>query len=171
MISKRAEIYGKAFFEVCADEQTLKNLKALSEAFKDKNSLEFFNSFVISTEEKKQALEMVFKKEDKFIRNLFFLLVEKRALSFLPEIIKTYENLLNNQKSREQGVVYSVKPLSSEEKEKLAQAIGKFLNKKIDLTERTDKKAISGLYVKVGDYVFNDTIQGHLNKFKKLGGL
>lgn len=170
MISKRAETYGKAFFEISSSKAVLQSLKSFSEALNEKESLEFFNSFVISLEDKKKALQASFKNEGEEIERFLFVLLENRALPLLPEIVQAYEKLLFEQQSCERGWVCSANPLSPQEKKELEHALGKFLNKKIDLEERTDKKTIAGFFVQVGDYVFNDTLQGHLNTFKKLGG-
>ncbi len=52
----------------------------------------------------------------------------------------------------------------------IEKSVGSFFKKKVDLESRQDTNLMGGLYVKVGNYIFNDTLECHLKKFKSSGG-
>ncbi len=170
MISKRAENYGKSFFDVESSESVLKSLRTLSEVLKEPVFAEFFNSLVIPLKEKKEVLQKVMGKNNVNLQNFLFLLLDRQACSLLPEIVQTYENLLDEKNSRVRGVIYSFEEMSSQKKKEIEKALEKILKKKVDLVARKDTSLMGGLYIKVGDYIFNDTLECHLRKFQSSGG-
>ena len=168
MISKRAELYGRALFEAVSNQETLEELKQAEEFLKDKEILEFFLSFVVSLEEKKNLLGKI--PLSKLFKNFLFLLLERKTISLISEIRNFYEDSLDEKHSRLKGEIKSPQSLREEEREQLEQIVGKFLKKKVELKEREDKSLIGGLYIKAGAYIFNDSLALHLKRFQTLGG-
>jgi len=169
MISKRAKTYGQALFEVESSELLLESLKVLEQVLKEQVLYDFFNSFVIPLKNKKEELKKVLKDHG-HLQNFLFLLLDKKALSLLPEITQAYEQLLNEKLLRSQGVIYSSEDLSEPNKKQIEDRLSQFLKKKISLISKVDAHLIGGFRVKLKDYVFNDTLEFHLNKFQVSGG-
>ncbi|MGI9548360.1 MAG: ATP synthase F1 subunit delta [Bdellovibrionales bacterium] len=170
MVSKRAEIYGRAFFDILSDEETLNLLKSFSMHLKEEPYKEFFNSSVVSLKNKKEVLQKVLPDQNPHLLNFFKLLLDKKTFSLLGEITLAYENLLNEKHSRIQGVVYSSETLSKDQVQNVEEAIGKILKKKARLQARKAQSVVAGLYVKIGGYIFNDTLINQFKKFQSLGG-
>lgn len=172
MISKRAEIYSEALFSLQSEAVLLESLKVFSAVISEPPTSEFFNSSIIPVEDKKQILQEILKSgsSSKELKNFLFILLDKKAISLLPEITENYQKLFDEKNLIATGTIYSSQILSPEEKTRVEKSIEKFLNKKVDLQEKQDKSLIAGLYVKVAGYVIDDTIGSHLNKFKTFKG-
>ena len=164
MISKRAGIYAQGLFALAPEKTVLDQLQELSLALQAKEK-EFFLSPLIPKKEKKQILTQSMKNLPSLIKNFLFILIDRKALSLLSEITKAFRELLNESLGQVEGEVFSKEPLSLEEKTQLEAALKPLFKKNLLLKQKT-KPFIGGLYIKAGDYIFNDTIQFHLKKFQ-----
>ena len=168
MISRRAKIYARALFELAEEKQAvLDQLHELSEAFKAPEARVFFSP-LISFEKKKAVLKDSLKDLPWSLKNFLFILVQRKALVLLPEIREAFRELLNDSLGRLDGLLYSSQALDEEEKTRLEKALEPFFKKTLRLKQET-KPLIGGFYIKAGDYIFNDTVSFHLNKFFKGG--
>ena len=164
MISKRAEVYAQCLFELCSEKALQDQLEELSLAFQGKERT-FFLSPLISQKEKKKILAHSLTKLSPLLKNFLFVLTDKKALALLPQIKEAYQKILNESLDQVEGEVVSKQPLSIEEKKQLEEALKPIL-KKTPLLRQKQKSLIGGFYIKVGDYIFNDTIQFHLKRFQ-----
>ena len=169
-ISERAEIYARTLFELTPREETLKHIQTVKKALTDPRLEEFLKSPLVSRKKKKEILKPVLKGIPDLERNFIFLLVDRGVTELLGEIGEMFQHLLNDKFSRVQGEVISPHPLSPEEKTSLEKGLEKHLKKKVCLEQKTSSSPIGGLYVKVGDFVFNDTLGFHLKTFQSMGG-
>ena len=169
-ISERAEVYARTLFELTPKEETLKSLRVIEKALADSQVEDFLNSPLVSRKEKKEILQSVLKDISDVERNFIFLLVDRGVTGLLGEIGEMFRQLLNDKLSRIQGEVVSSHPLSSEEKASLEKGLEKCLKRKVFLKEIVSSEHMGGLYIKVGDFVFNDTLDFHLKTFQNTGG-
>ena len=164
MISKRAEVYARALFALCPENELLDQLQELAHAFKEEEK-SFFLSPLVSRQEKKQIVKDSLEGLPPLVRNFLFVLIDRKALALLPQITEAFKKLLNESLRQEEGHVISKEPLPLEEKTRLEAALKPFFKKTVRLEQQT-APFIGGFYIKAGDYVFNDTIQFHLKKFQ-----
>ena len=143
MISKRAEVYGESLFRVTADKSVAKFLEDFCESLEDKQINEFFNSSIISVDDKKQSLLKVLDKKHSEIKNFLFLLLDREAFCLLPEISNYYQKLLNDKMGVVTGTIYSHEEIAPTTKKEIEASIEKFLNKKVDLKQKKDKNLIA----------------------------
>ena len=169
-ISERAEVYARTLFELTSKEETLKHIQTIERALADSQVEDFLKSPLVSRKEKKEILKSVLKEVPDLERNFIFLLADRGVTDLLGEIGDMFRQLLNDKLSCVQGEVISSHPISSEEKASLEKGLEKHLKKKVSLEEKVSSKHIGGLYVKVGDFVFNDTLDFHLKTFQNTGG-
>ena len=168
-ISERAEVYARTLFELTPREETLERIQTIEKALADSQVEEFLQSPLVSREEKKAILKSALKEMPGLERNFIFLLADRGVTGLLDEIGEMFQHLLNDKFSRVQGEVVSSHPLSSGEKASLEKGLEKYLKKKVYLKEKTSSDHMGGLYVKVGDFVFNDTLGFHLKTFQSMG--
>ena len=169
MVSKRALVYATSLFEISSEETTLKQLEVISDLFKEKTVFDFFNSPFIAFSKKKQIITSSFEKLPPFLKNFLLLVIERRLLLLFSEMKQAFQNLLNEKQNKLQGEIFCAKTLSTEEKQNLKKSLKSFFKKDLELKERKDESSIGGLYIRVGEYVFNDTLSFHLNKFETQG--
>lgn len=166
MISRRAEIYSQALFDLKADEETAKTLKSLCEVFEEKSLLDFFKSAITPVENKKRVLSESFKGLDLEIKNLLYILLDRKGFFLLSEISESYYKLLNEKNLISEGFIYSSQNLSEEQITRVKKQVEIFLNKKLRLKPKQNSSLIAGLYIKTENFIIDDTIENHLSKFK-----
>src|SRR5512141_3490770 len=87
--------------------------KLLEPLFDDRLTHDFFLSPRISAEEKKRVVESrLADKLDRMMLNLIKLLIDKRRIGFLPEIMRYFDYLTDQKLGVEDAVIVSAVPLS-----------------------------------------------------------
>lgn len=168
MAGKKSQVYAQALFELGSGEKLLKELENFSVLLMEKEILRFFCSFTVSKEDKKNLLKKIMKNSSPPLKNFFFVLLDNKAFSLLSEIVSSYKKLCDEKLNLIRGDLYSFQPLP--EKEELEKALSRFFNKSVKLNQKLDKTLIAGVYIRVGDYVFNSTVKEYLKQFRTLGG-
>ncbi|MCY4321708.1 MAG: ATP synthase F1 subunit delta [Bdellovibrionaceae bacterium] len=171
MNKRKSEVYARALFELDSGSEFLKNLNFFSNIFIEKKSFSFFLSLGIPLSEKKKFLIESLKKAPSLLKNFFLVLLDNKGFSFLPEIVKIYQDLLDDKNKICRGLIFSPQKPSQKEKEQIEKLLGKFFNKTVVLEAKEDKKLIAGFLVSAGGYMFKGTSAQYLRNFEKLGGL
>ena len=102
MINVIADRYAQALFEVGEETQTTSELyQELNELVKILNENNDFYSFLksplISSEDKKQVIQNIFKDQlSDSMNNFLKIVIDKDRMSAIENIKKSYKNLLNN---------------------------------------------------------------------------
>lgn len=119
---------------------------------------------------KMEVLQEILKyfKIDPEIERFLRLLVERRRIQFLEEIVSMYQALLDEEIGIARGEVIAAYPLSDEEKKELEWALKEILKKEVLLEVKVDSEVIGGLKIKIGDYVWDGTLKNQLEKFKEI---
>lgn len=107
-------------------------------------------------------------KVDPELERFLKLLVERRRIQYLEEIVAMYQALLDEELGRARGEVITAFPMSPEEKAELEKALQELLKKEIILDSRVDPEIIGGIKVKIGDYILDGTLKSQLEKFKEI---
>ena len=168
-MKKGSETYARALFELDSSEEFSKNLQSFSSTFMEPKVFQFFLSLNVPLSEKKKVLSQSLKPAPILLKNFFFILLDNKKFSFLPEIMTLYQELLDEKNQICRGLIFG--PKQPAEKEKIEKLLGLFFNKTVFLEPKEDKKLIAGFLVDVGGYIFKGTSRHYLKNFEKLGGL
>ena len=169
-VSKRAEVYARALFDLSPTETALKSLKTFKGVFQDPRTAEFLRSPLISPAKKTEIIKKTLTETDSLVRNFILLLTNRRRTELLSEICVKFQNLLNDKSNRLQGTVATPRPLSKEEKAGLEKALTQHFGKTVQLEEILDPRLIGGVCITAGDFIFNDSLKFHLDTFQTAGG-
>ena len=101
-------------------------------------------------------------------RNFVRVLVNAGRLTVAPQIYMLFEQKRMAAEGVAEVEVVSAYPLDPAQQQKIADAMGKRLDKKIEISTRTDKSLIGGALIRVGDSVIDASMRGRL---KQLGNL
>lgn len=107
-------------------------------------------------------------KVDPEIERFLKLLVERRRIQYINEIVTMYQELLDEELNIARGEVVTAYPLSEEEKRELEESLKAYLKKEVILEPKIDENIIGGLKIRIGDLIFDGTLKTQLNKFKEI---
>jgi len=148
------------YFEVL---NKINNRINLDNAFK-----EYFDKFDVSADEKKSFLAEAFNKElDPSIINAFFLMNGEIRKSHT-EIMLIHDFIQNYYSTKNIlfGSVYSVRPLSETQIEKLEKAISSQVGQEVKLENKLDESILGGIKVIVDDTIWDDSYKSKLTDLK-----
>ncbi len=166
--------YSKSLIELSKDSKldnatiyrNLENIKVILNSSKELTDA-LINP-VISANDKEAVIEAIFANDtDELIRNFLKLLVRKNRFNLIFEIIKIYNNLLDKINNISKIEVISAIELEDSYKEQIRNKLSQILKKEIIVNYDIKDEIIAGLIYKMGDDVFDTSVEGKINKFKK----
>jgi len=161
-------IAGKELNKVKEFGEELKNLTEWLKEYPE--ILRALQSPIYPPDLKMEILQEILKyfRVDPEIERFLKLLVERRRIQFLEEIVSMYQALLDEELGIARGEVIAAYPLSDEERKELEGALKEILKKEVILEAKVDPEVIGGLKIKIGDYVWDGTLKSQLEKFKEI---
>ena len=98
--------------------------------------------------------------------NFLKLLVKKRRVRYIRDIVRSFIGLCNKKLGIEEGIVYTAYPLSDAQIKDIAGAVSKKENKSIVLRQIVDQNLIGGIRVQINDRVYDDSIKNKVEKLR-----
>ncbi|MEL7655130.1 MAG: ATP synthase F1 subunit delta [Bacillota bacterium] len=160
--------YGKALFEAARDvnkvDIILEELKEISAIFqKEPDFFEFFNTPVISGQEKKKVIEKVFAHQiSNETYHFLLILIDKRRTASFNRIIKEYQTLVSQSLGISLGTILSVEPLTDIQLNSFEEKTGKLLRKNIKLANKIDTSILGGVKIFIEGKVIDASIRKQL---------
>lgn len=171
--SVAARRYAEALFQIGNEKASIdsfvKELRILREVFQDNKQLyTFLKHPRIDNKRKQQFLEEVLQGLETDIINTIKILVERDRTEIIPSISDHLIQMVNDAKEIAEAKVYSVRKLSDKEIEGLQHNFAKLLNKQtIEFENIIDPTLIGGLKIRVGNTVFDGTINGKIKRIER----
>jgi len=104
---------------------------------------------------------------DEAVAKFLRLLVEKRRIHFIRDIVDMYQQLLDEELGIARAEVRVATELDEEMQKALAEALSKKIGREVVLHVVQDPEILGGVMVRVGDLVLDGTIRAQLEKFKE----
>ena len=128
----------------------------------------FFNSPVIRAQKKAAVVQKLFThKIDKGVLDFLLLLVEKGRENLLPEVLKAYGALRDEQLGIVVAEAKVAFKLGKAEEAQLQKSLEKLTGKEVRLHMKLDPNVIGGAVVKIGDKVYDGSIKSKLDALRK----
>lgn len=167
-----ASKYSKALFELTPSSETLqKRLLQMENILKllDKPYLKkFFSSPQITKEQKSQFLKEVLKNNtDQELASFFLLLLDKKRLKYLPEIVKQYKEMVNDKEGMLKARLLTAAPLDEETISSLKKKLDSLYQKNITFDHQIDPSLIGGGIIFIGNQMLDFSLNGKLKKLEK----
>jgi len=170
-----ARRYAKSLMKLCEDykynyDDILSSMKNLLEVLKtDVKLMSLLKSPIVAKKEKISIFSKVFQilKIPEVLQKFLRYLIINRRENILEDIYLSFSETVDEKLGRAKAKVKSVVPLSAEEEERIKQILEKALNKKIKIENDIDKDIVGGLWIQVGDVVFDGSVRGFLSRLKK----
>ncbi|WP_123042302.1 F0F1 ATP synthase subunit delta [Cohnella candidum] len=168
-----ARRYAKALFELAREQglvaETEIQLQAVVEATqKDAEIRAFLAAPGITTADKIKALQAAFgDKASAIVLNTISLLIERGRHGELASLLDAYRLVSGSVLGRADAVVTSAKPLTEDEKTKLATQFGSLIGKTVRVENVVDAALLGGLTVRIGDTLYDGSLRGKLDRLSK----
>ena len=114
-----------------------------------------------------KTLSELFKFSETMV-NFLLLLIEKRRIFFLSNILNSFQKLVNKERGELQATLISAQSLEDEEIKRISDEFSKSINKKIKFKFEVDKDLIGGIKVQLGSLMIDTSIRSKLIKFEKV---
>ncbi|MGM8215023.1 F0F1 ATP synthase subunit delta [Bacillaceae bacterium W0354] len=170
VIAKR---YAKALFEIGHEKSNLDQLESellvVNDIFKNDTQLDkFYDNPRVSTEQKKDFTRQVFKDVSKETLNTLLLLVDKRRINLVSEIVESFIDMKNETRGIAEADVYSVRELTEEETKQIQDTFAKKLNiNTLRLNNIVDPSILGGVKIRVGNKIFDGTVATQLKRLEQ----
>jgi len=173
-----AKIYSQALFEAGKEEnmldEYLEEIKLINEVFSEyKDFFELLKTPNISINEKKNIIDETFEgKVSSEIKNFLKIILDKRRIKNIFEIIEEYEKLYNEHNGVVKADAYTTMPLDEDTLKSLEDKLSSITDKNVKLENKIDKSLIGGIKITLGDKVIDNSLKKKLwnieNSLKKL---
>lgn len=168
-----AERYATALFDLARDSGGLDNvdadLKGFAGLLDESDDLKrLVRSPVFSAEDQLRAVSALLDKAEigGLVGNLIKVAAQNRRLFVVPDIIKSFGELLARHRGEVSAEVTSAEPLSAAHVADLKAALKDALGKDVALDTQVDPSLIGGLIVRVGSRMIDGSIRTKLNSLK-----
>ena len=129
---------------------------------------DFLNNPLISPEVQDQTLVAVFDgKVQVLTRNFLSLIAQRRRASFLVSVLSAFTEMVEEREGILSAEVVSAVELSDEQQGRLAERLAAYTGKQIRLHARVDSTLRGGLVARVGDTVFDGSLNTHLERLRR----
>jgi F-type H+-transporting ATPase subunit delta len=101
------------------------------------------------------------------VRNFIAVLIHHERLGELSEILDEYRQEMNRRLQISDAEVVTARPLSDEDRRKLAAQIAEVAQTRVNAVFREDKSLIGGAIVRVGSTIYDGSVRGRLERLKE----
>jgi len=98
------------------------------------------------------------------VKNFVRILAGNRRLALLPQILEQFEAFKAQLEKRVDVEVVSAFDMEEATAQRLAQALGKKLEREVKVSTSTDGSLLGGVLIRAGDLVIDGSVRGRLNK-------
>ena len=99
-------------------------------------------------------------------RNLARLLIERRRVGIVREILAHYDALADKASGIVRAEVITAIPVDDALEKRIRDSLRKQLGQDVETTVRTDPSIIGGLVIRIGDRVIDDSLRTHLQQLQ-----
>lgn len=170
LISKR---YAEALFQLAEEKKITEAMESelliVQEVFQqNQNFVLFLENPAFDGNKKKQLIDEAFRDFSQEVLNTLKLLVDRHHEEIVPEIVDAFVAFVNKAKAIQPATVYSVRALSEQEQEQLADVFQEKLHiANIKLKNVIDPDLIGGVKLRIGNTVYDGSVKGKLERIEK----
>ena len=164
--------YARALCQACLDKGNLDkiypDLKALKGLIDHSDHFQkFLNNPAIPSKTRQTILEEIFEgKIDAFILRFILFLERKKRISFLKDVLETFEEFYLKEKNTLKVTFITPWELLKEELQSVRKTLESKFNKSILINEKIDPSILGGFKICIHDTILDYTMASQLQKFK-----
>jgi len=163
--------YAQAIFELAVErnefESWQEGLKKIVGLTADQELMALLENPSLPFAAKKNLLQERLQNTNPLVLNLALLLVSKGLLRRSADISRIYGELLDAHRGIERAKVITALPLDDQEKEAIANRLGKIAERRVAVDSQVDPSIIGGFIARIGDTLIDGSVHQKLETLKK----
>ncbi len=125
------------------------------------------SSPVVNSEEKRNALNAIFKGSNEITLGLISTLTDNKRIEMLQEVAYKYIILYEKRKGEAVATVTSAVPLTADIEKKILSQVTKLTGNKVTIENTIDESIVGGFILRVGDLQYDASVASKLNRLKR----
>jgi F-type H+-transporting ATPase subunit delta len=172
-MSQASERYALALFQLAnqhgTSEEVEADLREVKKVFIDNPELlSLLASPKLSAGNRNNIISELFGQGNGYVVNTLQLLAERRRLDEVADVVDQYIGLANEAKGIEDAKVYSVSPLTEEERASISATFAKKIGKQsLRIENIIDPSLIGGLRLQIGNRIYDSSISSKLERLQR----
>jgi F-type H+-transporting ATPase subunit delta len=168
-----AKRYAIALFQVAQEQNLLEQIEqellAVKAVFTENDKLlSVLNHPKVSKATKKSLVKESFANVSAPVLNTLLILIDRHRQSVIPDVADLFIEEANNARGIADAKVYSVRPLSDEEKTSLSQTFAKKVGKVALRVENiVDPSILGGVKLRIGNRIYDGSVSGKLARVER----
>ncbi len=154
-----------------AAQPVLQQLSEFNAAYAESAELRnFLSSPAVEREAKHGVIETLAARmgASRIIRNFLFIMVDNQRTSLLPQMLESFQSVLQQRQGVAEASVVSATALEDGQKAQLQLALEELTGKKIQAKYSQDPALLGGVQVRIGDTIYDGSLRNRLNQMRVL---
>ena len=147
-----------------------KALTAFAAAWSESSALrDLFENPTVDSGSRVKVLEQLGNRvaAPPVLKNTLKLLADRNRMAIVPDLAAEFSRLAQVASGRVEAEVTTAAPMPEKYYLELQKALEKVTGKKVTLVRKTDKDIIAGVVTRVGDKVFDGSVQSRLTELRE----
>ena len=173
--SEISQRYALALYDLSIEnnqtEEFASNMITFMNAFNSNQNLKnFVKNPTYSTENQKIVFDKIlnFMSFNKVVKNFFSILIIKKRIFFVDQIIEEFLKLISTKRGEIFGSLISPKAIDEKTISDIEREISENIKRSIKLKSKIDESLIGGIVIQIGSLMIDASIKNKLQKYKKL---
>ena len=173
--SETSQRYALALYELSKEknqtEEFASNMITFMKMFNSNKELKnFVKNPTYSVENQKIVFEKILSlmNFNKLVKNFFSILIIKKRIFFLDQIIEEFLKLISIKRGEISGSLISSKKIDEKTILDIEREISVNIKRSIKLKSKIDQSLIGGIVIQIGSLMIDASIKNKLKKYKKL---
>lgn len=166
-----AKRHAQAVFQLALErgelEKWLEDLNTIATTLSEPQLMAILESPKVHLDEKMELLRRCLPGVSQLALNLVYLLVARRRLRLIDQIVSEYQRLADAYQGVEHAEVTTAIPLDEEDRQRLSERLAELTGTRIVLSTRVDPNVIGGFVVRIGDRLIDGSTKSKLDSLRK----
>jgi len=163
--------HAQAVFQIAVEtnqlDKWLADLQLLASVLTDSTVRAFLENPKVKVEDKKELLRQVLVGVSPLALNLADLLVAKKRLHLLADLVAEYRRLMNAHRGIEEAEVTTAVGVDRPQAEKIGRGLAAMAGKGVLLEMKVDPEILGGFVARLGDKLVDGSVRTRLEDLKK----
>lgn len=103
----------------------------------------------------------------RLVRNFLYVMIDHRRTAMLAEIREAFRALVDERSGAVAADVKAARDLGAEERQRIAERLGRMTGKKVRCKFSVDDSLIGGLVTRIGSTVYDGSVRGQLDVLRR----